>query len=658
MSAVLNKPAALAIADTPLFDANGKRVRLGKELGRGGEGVVFDLPGYSGYAAKLYSKPLTPAKADKIYAMTGLAQPRLLALAAWPVATLHDAKGGLAGFGMPKILGHRPVFQLYGPKLRLQHFSKADWRFLVHAANNTARAFQAVHDAGHVIGDVNHGNLVVGPDATVRFIDCDSFQIEANGKRWLCEVGVGTHQPAEMQGLDSYKSKVRTPHQDEFGLAVILFQLLMLARHPFSGRFTGPGDPPGIEQAIAEGRYAFSREPLRTQMVAPNGAPPLDALTPTLQAMFELAFAPVPENRPPASAWVTALDELGLTLRRCPRNHAHYYYAEAGRCPWCTVEDKSGAQLFPIVFVAGPGDAQGVAALWQLIQALAEPAQPPVLEAEPAGAIPPASHVLQAKKQIRARRRLAYTALAVGTLGLLAFGIEGLRVWPLLAMVCLVLGSLRVSSVARDVSTRLVALRGDWQDLTRNHATTTQVARFRDLRHRLEHAKRDFDDLPNERHRRLDSLAQDRHRRQMLLHLEGFHLSEAKIPGLGRAKVATLQSHGIETAADIESRRIAPIPGFGSKTVASLMDYRHLCEARFRYDPNAGLASSDLAALDRDLAMRRQRLEAEFAQGLARMRALVADVDQRRADLTQRAARLRPALDQAKADARTLGLRL
>ncbi len=654
MSAVLSATQT----DTPLFDANGKRVRLGKELGRGGEGVVYDLPGYPGYAAKLYSKPLTPAKADKIYAMTGLAQPRLLTLAAWPVATLHDSKGGLAGFGMPKILGHRPVFQLYGPKLRLQHFPKADWRFLVHAAGNTARAFQAVHGAGHVIGDVNHGNLVVGGDATVRFIDCDSFQIEAGGRCWLCEVGVGTHQPPEMQGIDSYKTITRTAHQDEFGLAVILFQLLMLARHPFSGRYTGSGDPPGIEQAIAEGRYAFSREPLRTQMVAPNGAPPLDALTPTLQAMFELAFAPVPENRPPASAWVTALDELGQAIRRCPRNHAHYYYAEAGRCPWCTVEDKSGAQLFPIVFVAGPGDAQGVVALWQQIQALPEPAQPPVMEDEPAGTVPPAPHVLLAVRRVRARRRMAYGVLGAGTLALLLLGVEGLRFWPILAMACLFLGSLRVSGVAREVSARLATIRADWQDLTKQHGTATQIARFRDLRHRLEHAKRDFDDLPNERHRRLDSLSQDRHRRQLFLHLEGFHLSEAKIPGLGRAKIATLQSHGIETAADIEARRIAPIPGFGPKTVASLMEYRHLCEARFRFDPNAGLAAADLAALDRDLAMRRQRLEAEFAQGLARMRALVADADQRRQGLTHRAARLRPALDRAKADARALGLRV
>src|SRR5208337_3469303 len=101
----------------------------------------------------------------------------------------------------------RPAFELYGPKLRLQRFPKADWRFLARAAGNTARVFNVVHSAGHVIGDVNHGNLVIGQDATVRLIDCDSFQITAAGKTWFCEVGVGTHQPPEMQGRSSQESQ-------------------------------------------------------------------------------------------------------------------------------------------------------------------------------------------------------------------------------------------------------------------------------------------------------------------------------------------------------------------------------------------------------------------------------------------------------------------
>lgn len=47
---------------------------------------------------------------------------------------------------------------------------------MVRAATNVARAFAQVHAVGHVIGDVNHGNALVGRDGTVVLIDCDSLE--------------------------------------------------------------------------------------------------------------------------------------------------------------------------------------------------------------------------------------------------------------------------------------------------------------------------------------------------------------------------------------------------------------------------------------------------------------------------------------------------
>jgi hypothetical protein len=43
-------------------DDTGTRLQLGPELGRGGEGIVFDLPG-TPLAAKIYHRPAEPAKA-------------------------------------------------------------------------------------------------------------------------------------------------------------------------------------------------------------------------------------------------------------------------------------------------------------------------------------------------------------------------------------------------------------------------------------------------------------------------------------------------------------------------------------------------------------------------------------------------------------------
>ena len=160
----------------------------------------------------------------------------------------------------------------------MKQFPKADWRFLVHTAGNIARAFAAMHACGLVVGDVNHGNLFVAADATVRFIDADSMQVAQGRRRWPCEVGVSTHQPPEMQGLASYRDVIRTPNHDNFGLAVLVFQVLCMGRHPFSGRYAGPGEPPDIEAAITHSRYAYSADTRRTQMSPPPGSLAMEAL--------------------------------------------------------------------------------------------------------------------------------------------------------------------------------------------------------------------------------------------------------------------------------------------------------------------------------------------------------------------------------------------
>ena len=229
-----------------LFDLAGRLLSLGSELGSGGEGAVYELRDRSDVVVKLYHKSLEAGKASKIVSMAKFSNERLLKLTAWPTEPIRvrSGTGAVVGFTMPRITGHKQAFSLYSPKLRLQEFANASWQFLIRSAANAARAFAVIHEGGHVIGDVNHGNLFVGDRATVRLIDCDSYQITINGSRWFCEVGTPTHQPPELQNIRTYKGFDRTPNHDNFGLAVIIFQMLFMARHPFSGRFLGTGEMP------------------------------------------------------------------------------------------------------------------------------------------------------------------------------------------------------------------------------------------------------------------------------------------------------------------------------------------------------------------------------------------------------------------------------
>ncbi len=119
---------------------------------------------------------------------------------------------------MAKVVNREPIHKLYSPAHRKQDFPKAAWDFLLYVARNTAAAFSTLHAQGHVIGDVNQGNVVVGADSKVTLIDCDSFQIRASNTLHLCEVGVPHFTPPELQGTSSFASTQRTENHDNFGL--------------------------------------------------------------------------------------------------------------------------------------------------------------------------------------------------------------------------------------------------------------------------------------------------------------------------------------------------------------------------------------------------------------------------------------------------------
>jgi DNA-binding helix-hairpin-helix protein with protein kinase domain len=329
-----------------LTDSQGKRVHLAAEIGRGGEATVYAVRGRADLVAKVY-QPRHGYPLDKLAAMLAIPDQPLRSLCAWPTDVLLDGKS-FVGFVMPKIsTEHRPIFNLYNPQLRLQHFPQANWRLLIHAAENTARAFHFIHQAGVVIGDVNHSNLLVANDATVQCIDCDSFQITAGNQRWLCRVGTVDYQPPEMQGLTSYDGIVRTPNHDNFGLAIIVFRLLFMGRHPFSGRWQGQGDAPSIEDAIKASHYAYSQR-RRTSLQPPGNALSIDALPDTIRDLFERAFDPRTTNggRPTAEQWMPALQALGRTARQCRCDRLHWFYSGAASCPWCEIEQQSGVVLF------------------------------------------------------------------------------------------------------------------------------------------------------------------------------------------------------------------------------------------------------------------------------------------------------------------------
>ena len=182
-------------------DLQGQETGLGRCLGQGGEGAVYSVPNWPLTVAKIYARRPDEHGARKLGAMVQLGTEALATVAAWPQNLLLDPRtGAVVGFLMPRVDDHREIHKLYGPADRKTAFPDATWAFLVRAARNLAAAFDAVHQHGHVIGDVNQGNVVVSRKASVRLIDCDSFQITHLGRSYPCRVGVPLFTPPELQG--------------------------------------------------------------------------------------------------------------------------------------------------------------------------------------------------------------------------------------------------------------------------------------------------------------------------------------------------------------------------------------------------------------------------------------------------------------------------
>jgi DNA-binding helix-hairpin-helix protein with protein kinase domain len=334
-----------------LVDSQGIPVSLGQEIKSGGEGTIYEVFSRRAKVAKIYGERHLPdaAKRAKLTFMTATGNEKLHRYIAWPERTLSSAMGGrMVGFLMQKVEGWL-VADSYHPATRKRCRPQDSWEFLLHVARNVAAAFDTVHEHGHVLGDVNHGNVMVRPDSTVVLIDSDSYQINVNGALHLCGVGVREFVPPELQGLASLSGAPRTANHDNFGLAVLIFQLLFSGRHPYAGRPIVDEAGNAVEQDIKAFRYAYARDARARGILPPPSSVPISLVPGRIEEMFFRAFTEmgVLHGRPTAAQWCEALDEVRKALRTCISARAmHVYPAGLGHnCPWCRLEGE-GVQLF------------------------------------------------------------------------------------------------------------------------------------------------------------------------------------------------------------------------------------------------------------------------------------------------------------------------
>jgi DNA-binding helix-hairpin-helix protein with protein kinase domain len=337
---------------------HGEVVRLGAVIGQGGEGTVYQVVKNDSLVVKIYKDiSKQPTETPQVYAMRSRTvrkrqEQKILAMVAnppydamrshghvsiaWPTAAIYEGKQ-FVGFCMPKVKGFT-VYEVLQPQTRSTKHPQWNHRTLYRLAHNMAKAVDALHRKGYVIGDVNFHNMLCQDNALVTLIDCDSMQVrDAQGQLYRCPVGMPEYTPRELQGAD-WTVVNRTVDHDCFGFAVILFQLLMQGFHPFAGRCLDPRKE--IEQVhvycITHGIFPYGDT---TAFVPPNVAPAFALLPGIIQNNFRMAFTQ-PSPRPSAASWAEIIHEVEKRLKVCAHNPLHYYPSDGG-CVVCAVEQNA-----------------------------------------------------------------------------------------------------------------------------------------------------------------------------------------------------------------------------------------------------------------------------------------------------------------------------
>ena len=336
--------------------SSGEVLLSSEPLGKGGEGSVYsvishsipDIPPAEKLVAKIYHNPEEENRKAKLKAM--VISPVSDKAVAWPKALVFDAEKQFQGYLMLKLekASNREWLYLANTKERNKNAPDFDTRYAFMAIRNLAAAILAVHNSGHLVGDINESNIFVREDASVLIVDSDSMQIEDNqGVIYPCVVGKPEYTAPELS-YGSFRDNYRTSATDIFAFSVASFQLLTGGATPHQGAFdpNSSDDPLSTVERIRKGilpsllpsnakRFGFS----------PRPGVPVAAFPSFLQEHFIAFLSPEPEARMSHErnfeTLVQNIDNYVTTLVRCSKEKLHWHEATK-TCFWCVEATRSG----------------------------------------------------------------------------------------------------------------------------------------------------------------------------------------------------------------------------------------------------------------------------------------------------------------------------
>ena len=619
-----------------IYTQTGKPIALGEVLGQGGEATIYATNHAKIQAVKVYRAPPSSALVDKLTTLVGLASNRFLKFCAFPVVLIRDRPDGrVIGYGMQRLHASlRPLHQLYGPRDRKEYFPDSNWKFLIHMARNLAQAVALLHEVGIVVGDLNPNNILVGPRGELFVVDVDSFQVSDAGRMYRCTVGMPDFLAPELisRPLDATD---RAPAHDDFVLAILIFHLLNLGRHPFQGRWAS-AEEFSFELAIGDHRYVYGTEAQRRGFAPPPLTLNVQRMGATCAQLFERAFVGHIQTRPSAKEWVTVLEAMRDNTCVCARATTHLYLDDALPCPWCELES-AGAYLFNYVAAAAQAAQLDVDQLWREICDIPPP-MPAVAVIVPRQQPDADAHRLAAAR--RSARIFTFILVALTLNVAVAYSVLASVLTAQVVNLMLLLGGLMslVSFRSMPTTRKLEdALRQSVQQrdqlIARSDSHT--VGQFEAKRLELKLLCDVLRNFPTRRAGELARLNARAHELQLLEFLDRQQILTAGIPRLNLARMAILLGNGVDTAKEVSYERLVNLRAIGPAIAQQLVEWRAACEARFVFDAAGGAPRDQISALDADLYLEANRVVAQIKRGIGELEKMAHDADQLRAMTTE-----------------------
>ncbi|MGN1411197.1 MAG: hypothetical protein ACI4WH_01635 [Oscillospiraceae bacterium] len=232
---------------------------LGKEHGKGGQAKIYECLTTDGYpliyknhecVAKIYSEgQFSERDYQKLLKIINFVQQldensldkdddkESLKSIVFPLSIISNYDNQPVGYIMEKVSGINIDTIVSNRTQLLQNLSNWNRMHLAELCKTIVKTIRTLHKWGIIVGDISGANILLNPAShEIYFIDVDSYQIE-NFCSPVYTPGFLSKEQIELQekGL-TYNDYSRIEADDDFALAILIFKILMLGKHPYEGR--------------------------------------------------------------------------------------------------------------------------------------------------------------------------------------------------------------------------------------------------------------------------------------------------------------------------------------------------------------------------------------------------------------------------------------